>query len=325
MTLFSVIVPVYNRPDEIDELLYSLKCQTDKLFEVVVMEGECERSCRKVCEEYGNELEIQFHTRSTGRSERRNEGMRLAKGDYFILLDSDVTVPKDYIEKVRKALTDNYVDCYGGPDTMNDSFTPLQKAVNFAMTSLLTTGGIRGRMKDTSKYLPRAFNMGFSREVFEKTGGYLDIIGEDTDLSLRIREAGFSVRLIPESFVYHKRRIDLKGLFRQVKTFGKARVLLAKRHKGSLKLTHLFPSCFVVGHIVLLLLALLCSWMFLLPILIYMVALFMDALWQSKNLKISILSIVASYTQLTAYGIGFMDELLTHKAEKQAAESLYRQ
>jgi len=325
MMLFSIIVPVYNRPEEMDELLYSLCHQTDKLFEVVVMEGVCERSCRKVCEEYNNEVEIQFHRLDTGRSERRNEGMRLAKGDYFVLLDSDVTLPNDYIEKLRKALTDNYVDCFGGPDTMNDSFSPMQRAVNFAMTSMLTTGGIRGRMKDTSKYMPRAFNMGLSREVFEKTGGYVDMIGEDTDLSLRIREAGFTVRLIPEVFVYHKRRIDLKELFRQVNTFGKARVLLSKRHKGSLKLTHLLPTCFVLGHLLLLVLALAWSWWFVLPILLYIVALFMDAFRQSKELKTTMLSVVASYTQLTAYGLGFVEELLTHKAEKQAAEKLYRQ
>ena len=325
MMLFSIIVPVYNRPEEMDELLYSLCHQTDKLFEVVVMEGVCERSCRKVCEEYQNEVEIQFHRLDTGRSERRNEGMRLAKGDYFVLLDSDVTLPNDYIEKLRKALTDNYVDCFGGPDTMNDSFSPMQRAVNFAMTSMLTTGGIRGRMKDKSKYMPRAFNMGFSREVFEKTGGYVDMIGEDTDLSLRIREAGFTVRLIPEVFVYHKRHIDLKGLFRQVNTFGKARVLLSKRHKGSLKLTHLLPTCFVLGHLLLLVLALAWSWWFVLPILLYIVALFMDAFRQSKELKTTMLSVVASYTQLTAYGLGFMEELVTHKAEKQAAEKLYRQ
>lgn len=325
MMLFSIIVPVYNRPEEMDELLYSLCHQTDKLFEVVVMEGVCERSCRKVCEEYNNEVEIQFHRLDTGRSERRNEGMRLAKGDYFVLLDSDVTLPNDYIEKLRKALTDNYVDCFGGPDTMNDSFSPMQRAVNFAMTSMLTTGGIRGRMKDKSKYMPRAFNMGFTREVFEKTGGYVDMIGEDTDLSLRIREAGFTVRLIPEVFVYHKRRIDLKGLFRQVNTFGKARVLLSKRHKGSLKLTHLLPTCFVLGHLLLLVLALAWSWWFVLPILLYVVTLFVDAFRQSKDLKTTMLSVVASYTQLTAYGLGFMEELVTHKAEKQAAEKLYRQ
>ena len=321
---FSVIVPVYNRPDEMDELLCSLSKQTDRKFEVVVMEAEGGKSCESVCHRYSSEISIQFHKEDSDRSARRNRGMQLAKGNYFILFDSDCIIPPDYIATLRNALTDDYVDCFGGPDAAMADFSVTQRAVNYAMTSFLTTGGIRGAMKNVRKYLPRAFNMGFSREVFERTGGYRQMIGEDVDLSMRIKEAGFSVKLIKEAFVYHKRRVTLRTFYRQVNTFGKARVLLTKLHPHSLKLTHLFPSFFLVGNIALLALA---FWkpVCLLPVLLYVVMLFCESLFKNKNLLVALLSPVTSYIQLCGYGLGFIEELLTGKASKKAAETLYRQ
>ena len=323
--IFSIIVPVYSRPEEMEELLCSLSRQSDKDFEVVVMEGAGGRSCEDICRRYADLLDIHFFCRDTDRSTRRNEGMRLAKGNYFILFDSDCIIPEDYISLLRRALTKEYVDCYGGPDSADASFSTLQAAVNYSMTSLLTTGGIRGKMRDKTKYLPRAFNMGFSRAVFESTGGYRQMIGEDVDLSMRIKEAGFAVRLISEVFVYHKRRVTLGSFFRQVRTFGRARVLLAELHPHSLKLTHLFPSCFLLGNIALCLLGVLHSWWWLLPIAVYVFLLFAESLWRNKRLSVALLSVVTSYIQLSGYGWGFIEESITHKARRAAAETMYRQ
>jgi GT2 family glycosyltransferase len=252
--------------------------------------------------------------------------MRLASGNYFMLFDSDCILPPEYVATVRQTLENDYVDCYGGPDSADETFTDMQLAVNYSMTSIMTTGGIRGCMKNVDKYLPRAFNMGFSREVFERTGGYLDMIGEDVDLSMRIKESGFKVRLIKDAYVYHKRRVNMKGFFKQVNTFGKARVLLTSRHPGSLKVMHLFPSCFVVGNISLVVMAVLCrSLWWLLPIAVYIMLIFLESLFKNKRLKVALLSIVTSYAQLCGYGLGYIDEFITRRASRKSAETLYRQ
>ena len=325
MLQFSIIVPVYNRPLEMKEFLESLALQSDKEFEVLVMEGKCEHSCKSVCDQYSDRLNIKFYEDNSGRSERRNLGMKLASGNYFLLFDSDCILPKDYISIVRKALMDDYLDCFGGPDRADDTFSDMQLSINYSMTSIMTTGGIRGGMKALDKFLPRSFNMGLSREVFDVTGGYLDMIGEDTDLSMRIKEAGFKTRLIKEAFVYHKRRINLKGFYRQTNTFGKARILLSTRHPGSLKIMHLFPSCFAVGNLGLLVLAIFCGWYWLLPIVLYVSMIFIESLIKNKSIKVALLSICTSYAQLCGYGFGYIEEFITRKASKKSAETLYRQ
>lgn len=297
------------------EFLASLARQTDKDFEVMVMEGTCSNTCRYECEMYSDQLNIRYVQDDSGRSQRRNLGMQMATGNYFLFFDSDVTLGHRYIETVRRELTEQYEDCFGGPDRENDTFSTLQKAISYSMTSILTTGGIRGKMRDVRKYTPRSFNMGFSRAVYEATGGYLDMIGEDTDLSLRIKEAGFTARLIPGAYVYHKRRISIAGFYRQTRTFGKARVLLAERHPGSLKLAHLFPMLFVLGHVLTLggLAAL------------YAPLVLLDSWIRNRSLHVGIVSVVTSYAMLFGYGLGFMNECLTHRARKAAAETLYRQ
>lgn len=323
---FSIIVPVYNRPQEMEEFLAGLSRQTDRDFEVIVMEGRCDNSCRDVCNRFSNSLNIHFYERDSGRSARRNEGMSLATGNYFLLFDSDCVLPEHYISTLRKELSENYVDCFGGPDTADSSFSDLQLAINYSMTSIMTTGGIRGAMKNTAKYLPRAFNMGFSREVFLKTNGYLDMIGEDVDLSMRIKEAGFSVRLIKSAYVYHKRRVTLSGFYRQVNTFGKARVLLSARHPGSLKIMHLFPSCFVLGNMALVLLTLiLCNLWWVSPLILYVLMILMESWIKYRRPKVAFLSIATSYLQLCGYGLGYIDEFITRRASKRSAETLYRQ
>lgn len=323
---FSIIVPVYRRPDEIQEFLSSLAAQTDHDFEVLIMEGPSDKLCKNVCDSFANKLSIRYVLKDSSRSDRRNEGMRMASGDYLLLFDSDVILPKDYIAIVRRSLTDDYVDCFGGPDSADQTFSDIQLAVNYAMTSVMTTGGIRGATKKVDKFLPRAFNMGLSKKVFETIGGYREMIGEDVDLSMRIKEGGFSVRLIPEAYVYHKRRVNLKKFYKQVNTFGKARILLTKLHPGSLKIMHLFPSVFVIGNVLLVLLAIVFRnlW-WISPLGLYVFAIFVESLLKNKSLKIALMSIVTSYAQLFGYGLGLINELFTHKAEKQAAESLYRQ
>ena len=332
MTKFSIIIPVYNRPDEVTELLDSLTRQTDKGFEVLVVEDGSTVPCEEICKRYEKKLDLHYYFKpNSGRSETRNYGMDRATGDWFIIYDSDVIVPPQYIATVRKALQDNPVDCYGGPDAADDSFTDVQKAINYSMTSVMTTGGIRGATKNKKKFSPRSFNMGISRACYQKIGGYKNMIGEDIDLSIRIQQAGFKTTLIPEAYVYHKRRVDLRKFFRQVNTFGKGRVLLGEMHPGSLKPVHLMPAVFVIGNIALVLAALVLltfdfrlSTFCLAPIALYVLGIFTESLIKNKSLKIALLSIVAAYMQLFGYGTGFLGECVTHKARKAKQEELYK-
>ena len=323
--LFSIVVPVYNRPDEVAELLESLTHQTDNGFEVLIIEDGSKIPCEEVCKQYENQLDLHYYFKpNSGRSETRNYGIERAKGDWFIIYDSDVIVPPQYIATVRAELAQNpAVDCYGGPDAADESFSDVQKAINYSMTSIMTTGGIRGATKNKEKFSPRSFNMGISRKCFETVGGYKNMIGEDIDLSIRIQQAGFRTTLIPDAYVYHKRRVSLKKFFWQVNTFGKGRVLLGEMHPGSLKLVHLMPAAFVIGNIGLVLLAFWSPW-FLLPIGIYVLGLFTESLIKNKSLKIALLSIVAAYMQLFGYGTGFLGECITHKARKKKQEELYK-
>ena len=332
MTKFSIIVPVYNRPDEVDELLASLAKQTDKGFEVLIIEDGSSVPCADVCKKYEKDLALNYYVKpNSGRSETRNYGMDRATGDWFIIYDSDVIVPPQYIATVRQVLADSDVDCYGGPDAADSSFSDVQKAINYSMTSIMTTGGIRGATKNKEKFSPRSFNMGISRRCYEKVGGYKNMIGEDIDMSIRIKDAGFKTTLIPEAYVYHKRRVSLKKFFWQVNTFGKGRVLLGEMHPGSLKLVHLMPAVFVLGNIALVLCAIglafvigYWSLLVLAPIGLFILGIFTESLIKNKSLKIALLSIVAAYLQLFGYGTGFLGECITHKARKKKQEELYK-
>lgn len=328
----SIIVPVYNRPDEVSELLESLSKQTDKDFEVLIIEDGSSLKCDEVCKAYEGKLDLHYYFKpNSGRSETRNYGMDRASGNYFIIFDSDCIMPSEYIETVKRYLNEDYVDCYGGPDAADSSFNDMQKAISYAMTSMLTTGGIRGATKNVNKFSPRSFNMGISKEVYEKIGGYKNMIGEDIDLSFRIKEAGFKTRLFPDARVFHKRRVDLKKFFRQVNTFGKARILLNTLHPGTLKLVHMLPACFVIGNIFLVLgaiISLICRWnywwIWLLPIAVYVLAIFVESYIRNKKLKIALMSIAACYSQLFGYGTGFINEFITRKASKKNQEELYK-
>jgi len=323
---FSIVIPVFNRPDEIDELLESLSKQTDKDFEVLVIEDGSTVRCEEVCKRYHGLLKLRYYFKpNSGRSETRNFGMEKAQGNFFVIFDSDCIIPPAYFETVKKTLSENYVDCYGGPDSAEPSFSNLQRAINYSMTSLITTGGIRGATKQKDNFFPRSFNMGISKEVFEKIGGFMNIIGEDIDLSFRIKNAGFKTTLIKEAYVFHKRRVDVKKFYKQVNTFGKGRVLLSRINRGTLKAVHTFPMLFVLGIFGLILCSLLfLNPLFLFPIVLYCIALFIESLIKNKSINIALLSILMTFVQLFGYGFGFIGELFSGNAGKRKQEELYK-
>jgi glycosyltransferase involved in cell wall biosynthesis len=305
----SFIIPVYNRPGETGELLESLSQQKDSDFEVVIVEDGSSESSEPVVEKYRELLDISyFYKDNSGPGPSRNYGCEKAKGDYMIFLDSDCLVPGHYVQVVREILECNYTDAFGGPDEAHRDFTNFQKAVSFSMTSFLTTGGIRGGNERIGKFQPRSFNMGFSKKVYLTTGGFSNMrFGEDIDLSIRILDLGFTTQLIRDAFVYHKRRTSLRQFFKQVYNSGIARVNLHKRHPGTTKLVHLIPALFILGFLALLMLSFLFSWSFAWPILLHMLLLFLSASIKTRNPIVGFLAVITSYTQIIAYGTGFIN------------------
>lgn len=322
---YSIIVPVYNRPDEVDELLGSLTEQTEKDFEVIIVEDGSSVTCEKVCNGYKATLDIHYFMKeNSGPGQSRNYGVARAKGEYVIILDSDVVLPPGYIESVSDELEKAPADAFGGPDKAHSSFTDIQKAISYSMTSFFTTGGIRGsRKKKLDKFYPRSFNMGVRRDVYNKLGGFSKMrFGEDIDFSIRIFKAGCKCRLFPESWVWHKRRTDFRKFFRQVYNSGIARINLYKKYPESLKLVHLLPMVFTVGVLSLVVISAvgrvlmhyddIDRWYWLcagpwLPILAYCLLIFVDSSRQNRSLKIGLESIAASFVQLMGYGFGFIE------------------
>ncbi len=307
--VFSLIVPVYNRPKEIEELLESLAQQTQKGFEIVIVEDGSDIKSEHLAMAYQNLLDIKyFYKPNSGPGSSRNYGYERAKGNYCIFLDSDCVLPPTYFETVVRVLNQNYADAFGGPDRAHENFTDLQKAINYSMTSFFTTGGIRGGSEKMDKFFPRSFNMGYSRDVFEATKGFAKMrFGEDIDMSIRILEGGFKTMLIKDAYVFHKRRTNVRQFYKQVYNSGIARINLFKRHAHSLKLVHFAPAVFTVGVFVLLLLSLFISPYFLLPIIGHMLLLCLDSTIKNGNIWIGLLSIVTSYIQLFGYGLGFLN------------------
>lgn len=310
---FSIIIPLYNRPQEIDELLATLTKQTYTQFEVLVIEDGSVKDAKDIVASYAEKLDINYFVKpNSGQGFSRNFGFERAKGDYFIIFDSDILVPEDYLEIVSNYLYEHKLDAFGGPDAAHESFTPVQKAISYAMTSPFTTGGIRGNKKHIGQFHPRSFNMGLSRAVYEKVGGFiLTRLGEDIEYSIRIHENGFKIGLIPVAKVYHKRRTSFGQFYKQLHFFGRARINIYKHFPKELKLVHFFPAVFVICLAVLLLsnmlfspLAYVCNFFFLL----YLVLILFHALSVNKSFKIAILSVVASLIQLTAYGLGFIQD-----------------
>ncbi|MEG1585583.1 MAG: glycosyltransferase [Bacteroidales bacterium] len=306
MPYFSIIIPVYNRPEEMKELLDSLAAQSYKDFEIVVIEDGSTRKCDSLLNSYRSRMEITYFFKpNTGQSDSRTIGMTKATGSYFLFFDSDCIIPPDYLSIVKNRLDNDYVDCFGGPDAAHESFTDTQKAINHSMTSFFTTGGIRGGKNQLEKFCPRSFNMGFSRKVYEATNGFRDTLGEDIDLSTRIRKAGFRTALIREAFVYHKRRVDMCKFFKQVHIFGQARISLYKQHPESLKLVHFAPALFTIFLIGMLIISIWRPWVLLL-LAAYLITLFADSTAKNKSLKIGFLSVFTGLIQLIGYGSGFL-------------------
>lgn len=303
---YSLIIPVYNRPDEVDELLESLTRQTLRDFEVVVVEDGSSIPCREVVERYSS-LDVHYYSKpNSGPGQTRNYGAERSKGEYLIVLDSDCILPEQYLEAVEAELNREPADAFGGPDRAHPSFTPVQKAINYAMTSFFTTGGIRGGKKKLDKFYPRSFNMGIRSDVYRALGGFSKMrFGEDIDFSIRIFKGGYSCRLFPEAWVWHKRRTDLKKFFKQVHNSGIARINLYKKYPESLKLVHLLPAVFTVGVVLVLLGSVFFGWLSSLLVL-FALLVGVDATLKNRSLKIGLLAIAASFIQLTGYGTGFL-------------------
>ena len=356
---YSFIVPVFNRPDEVDELLESLCSQTFKDFEVVIVEDGSQKPCKDVCDKYADILDLHYYLKeNSGPGQSRNYGVERAKGDYVLILDSDVVLPNGYLAAVDKELSkvegqrskvegnhnssfliphSSFCVAFGGPDAAHPSFTPVQKAISYSMTSFFTTGGIRGGKAKLDKFYPRSFNMGIRRDVYLELGGFSKMrFGEDIDFSYRIVEAGYQPRLFPDAWVWHKRRTDFRKFFRQVYNSGIARINLEKRHPGTMKLVHLLPMVFTVGVIGCLLLFALGAGLYiegewldanglrptdnmhqgvgfvfcvlgLLPLLFYSGVIFVDSSIRNRSLWVGLLSIPAAFTQLMGYGLGFIE------------------
>ncbi|TDD98000.1 glycosyltransferase [Flavobacterium cellulosilyticum] len=308
---FSLIIPVYNRPDEIEELFESLSLlDYSNKFEIIIVEDGSSIRCEEVIQKYEDKLSVYYYFKeNSGPGDSRNYGMKKANGDYFIIFDSDCIIPKNYLTEVEKALNANYVDCFGGPDKALDSFSDIQKAINFTMTSFLTTGGIRGGSEKIDKFQPRSFNMGLSRKAFEASKGFGNIHpGEDPDLSIRLWNLGFETKLFQNAFVYHKRRIDWGKFSNQVNKFGKARPILNSWYPKYNKLTFFFPSLFIVGLVVAVLASLIFNHDLLLQFyFLYFLVLFLISSYQNKSLKIGVLTIKAVWKQFFGYGIGFIE------------------
>ncbi|MBO4891750.1 MAG: glycosyltransferase [Prevotella sp.] len=351
---YSIIVPVYNRPDEVDELLESLSNQTLKDFEVIVVEDGSVKPCKDVCDKYADILALHYYAKeNSGPGQSRNYGAERANGEWLIVLDSDVVLPEGYLAAVDK----HTAVCFGGPDAAHPSFTPVQKAISYSMTSFFTTGGIRGGKAKLDKFYPRSYNMGIRRDVYLALGGFTKMrFGEDIDFSYRIVEAGYRPRLFPEAWVWHKRRTDFRKFFRQVYNSGIARINLMKRHPGTLKLVHLLPTVFTLGVIGCLLLFGLGAALYiegewldanglrptdnmhqgigfvfcvlaLLPLLLYSLIIFVDSSIRNRSLRVGLLSIPAAFVQLMGYGFGFIESwwkrCILEKDEFQAFERTF--
>lgn len=303
---YSIIIPVYNRPEEVDELLESLAQQSFKDFEVVVVEDGSTIPCKEVTEKYNKRLDVRYHHKpNSGPGQSRNYGAERSRGEYLIILDSDCILPQGYLAAIEKELQHRPADAFGGPDRAHASFSNTQKAINYSMTSFFTTGGIRGGKKKMDKFYPRSFNMGVKRDVYAALGGFSKMrFGEDIDFSIRIFEGGHSCRLMPDAWVYHKRRTDFGKFFKQVHNSGIARINLYKKHPRSLKIVHLLPAAFTLGVAILLLGSFFCLYS-LAPIALYALLVCIDSTIRNRSMPIGVLSIASSFIQLIGYGTGF--------------------
>lgn len=323
---YSFIIPVYNRPDEIGELLASLVAQDfSKPFEVVIVEDGSSEPSDKIVEKYIEQLDISYYFKSnSGPGDSRNYGMKTAKGNYFLILDSDCVLPEEYLSEVDKALTSNYVDCFGGPDAAHESFSDLQKAINYVMTSFLTTGGIRGSEKSVNKFQPRSFNMGLSQKAFEATKGFGKIHpGEDPDLTIRLWKLEFDTMFVPKAFVFHKRRISWNKFYHQVQKFGKCRPILNHWHPETKKITYWFPTFFVLSVVSAVIASSLGIHLFSYLLIIYLGMIFTDATFKNKSVLIGCQAVCALFIQFFGYGLGFLSATIKIAVLKKSPQEAF--
>lgn len=325
MRFYSVVIPVYNRPEEVEELLDTLTKQTFTHFEVLIIEDGSADTCEHIVSRFKDDLDITYHFKTnSGQGFTRNYGFEKARGDFFVVFDSDCLIPPKYFERVDAFLDQNEVDAFGGPDSAHESFTTLQKAISYSMTSPFTTGGIRGNKNHIGTFHPRSFNMGISRSVFEKTQGYrLTRMGEDIEFSVRIIEFGFKTALIPDAFVYHKRRTSLPQFYKQLHFFGRARINVNRFFPGEMKLVHLLPLFFVLGLVAWLSTVFWAPRLFTLGIWslsLYFLLILIHASYKTRDLKVSLTSVVTSFTQLFAYGMGLISEVLRPRGNQSFAQ-----
>jgi len=309
MARISVIIPVYNRPDEVVELLDSLTMQALKSeIEVIVIDDGSENSCEDEIEPFKKQLDLKYvYQENQGPGPARNNGAKMASGEYLVFLDSDCVLPSDYLKKTIEHLDRQPFDCFGGPDKAHKFFTPIQKAISYSMTSLFTTGGIRGGNKKMDKFYPRSFNLGVRKSVFDQINGFCDMrYGEDVDFSMRVVENGYTVGLIDDTFVYHKRRNTFKSFFKQVYSSGTARIELASRHKGAMKLVHILPALFVIGIPISIILGITVHYAFALCLPFWLAVITIDATLSTESIKVGILSAISGLIQICGYGIGFI-------------------
>jgi cellulose synthase/poly-beta-1,6-N-acetylglucosamine synthase-like glycosyltransferase len=323
---YSIIVPTFNRPNEVIELLDSLIQQTFRDYEVILADGSPGTQVKDIADRYILRLPLLYlYEKGLGISESRNRGVQKASGDYVIFLDSDCITPPTYLDTIERHLAENPAEVFGGPDATHASFTAVQKAISYTMTSPFTTGGIRGRKKHMGKYQPRSFNMGVAREAFLKVGGFSELkVSEDIDLSIRLDNAGYRTVLIPEAFVYHKRRSTFYKFYKQTNSFGRGRVDLAIRHSNALKPLHMLPSLFVLYNaagVLSILLSLKVFVLYILSLFFYSLLIFLHASVMNRSLYIGLLSVAASFVMLTGYGSGMIYNLVSRKLFRSKRES----
>ncbi len=326
MLKFSIIVPVFNRPEEVKEFLESISAQSFREFELIMVDGSPTDLLQPVIQRFNEAFLFKYiYVKNLGASESRNLGCENATGEYLVFIDSDCIVPADYLEKINLFLLQNKTDGFGGPDAADDSFSPVQKAINYAMTSMLTTGGIRGKKKHIGKYQLRGFNMGIKRDVFFHVGGFSGMqVAEDIDLSMRLHKAGYSTTLISEAFVYHKRKTNFRKFYKQLFMHGKGRIDLYVRHRDALKVVHLIPTFFVIGLIGTFLFFFVNAWLFQVAISLlsmYFICILLHAVYFYQNIFTGILSVYASFIMLWAYGCGLMINFIRRIIFKKGSDS----
>ena len=309
---FSFIVPVFNRPDELRDLLESflhLNNPDDVAYEIIIADDGSEPPLKEVAEAYSGTLPVRyFYKKNSGPGDTRNRAMQQAEGEYFIILDSDILLPEDYLTNLVAALKKHpEADLAGGPDDAAASFSPFQKAVNLVMTSFLTTGGIRGHKKNVQKYVPRSFNMIVRREVFERTGGFGNIHpGEDPEWVYKSLGAGFRTVFFPDVKVFHKRRIDFGKFALQMKKFGITRYILNLRYPGFDSMVYRFPVLISLGWFLALPLFLLGFPWLLYAVLLHFAMIFVEFLFRSRSLRIALTALLVFVVQMAAYAYGYL-------------------